>query len=297
MGKRTADPAERRARVLRQVDAFGRELRTIQRPVEVRAEGDDTELGFVGHASVFNTRAKIGGHWGWWEEVAPGAFAKTIVENDIRGLINHDDNLLLCRNRNGTLRLAEDDTGLACDGDMADVTYARDLATLLERGDINQMSIQFEVIKEEWSWLEDDSELRRILEMKLWDVSIVTFPAFDTTDAALRTDVDPAAVDEMLRRNISDSALRTVFDKLGIDADARPRVLRALQSGQRVKEDLVPLVQKAAQALLDLVPSKPDEPGDEPTRSSEPGDEPTRVPLALHQRRLKALETLYGLSA
>ncbi len=175
------------------VDSLGRQRMLVtldHRSVERR--GDDKEIGFKGHAAVFGSPTWIGpARWGFMERVAAGAFSKTISEADVRFLINHDPNLVLARNTAGTLRLSEDDEGLLTDADMAPTSYAKDLAISLERGDITQMSFAFEVVKDEWEVVtnEDDGpdyELRTLLELKLWDVSAVTYPAYDDTDAALR---------------------------------------------------------------------------------------------------------------
>ncbi|MDD5037203.1 MAG: HK97 family phage prohead protease, partial [Methylococcaceae bacterium] len=77
-------------------------------PFEIRAEGEGKEARIVGHAAIFNTFATI---WDFREQVAPGAFRKSIGEDDIRALFNHDANYVLGRNRAGTLKLSEDEKG------------------------------------------------------------------------------------------------------------------------------------------------------------------------------------------
>ena len=95
----------------------------------------------AGHAAVFDQEAVI---WGFREMVAPGAFKKTIKEADIRALFNHDPNHVLGRNRASTLRLSEDDLGLAYEIDLPETQFAIDLARSIERGDISQSSFSFE---------------------------------------------------------------------------------------------------------------------------------------------------------
>jgi hypothetical protein len=173
-------------------------------------------LGFRGHAAVFNRRTWIGSKdFGFWEEIAPGAFRKTIAENDIRLLVNHDPNLLLARNRAGTLRLSEDDIGLAVSAELAPVSYARDLATLLERGDISQMSFAFDIIGFERTEAADGKPMIRLTEVRLWDVAVVTFPAYEETDAALRG-----------------AAFESLCETLGISVQQRDAMLRRLASGE-----------------------------------------------------------------
>lgn len=159
---------------------------------EIRAVDEDAEsIGFRGHAAVFGKRAWIGPpKWGFFEEVRAGAFAKTIQESDVRMLQNHDPNLILARSKvasgPGTLRLSEDDVGLLSDAEMLPTTYARDLALAIDRQVVNQMSFAFTPVREEWSVDDDGNDVRTLIEVKLYDVSPVTFPAFEETDASLR---------------------------------------------------------------------------------------------------------------
>jgi HK97 family phage prohead protease len=143
-----------------------------------------------GHAAVFDTPTAIGpADDPWWiEKIARGAFTKTIGADDIRALFNHDDDNVLGRTTNGTCQLSEDDVGLLSVIEPADTTVGRDVLTLVERGDINQMSFGFRCIAQTW---QDppigsmDPPTRTLTEVQLWDVSPVTFPAYPETDIAL----------------------------------------------------------------------------------------------------------------
>lgn len=178
------------------VDAAGmlRRVALLDRSTIQRAAGDDGPIGFKGHAALFNTRTWIGSkRWGFWESMETGSFTKTIGEADVRMLFNHNPDLLLARNTAGTLRLAEDPIGLAVDADMAPTTCGRDLAISLERGDCTQMSFAFEMVTYEWTVADDGADWLRHKEVKLWDVSPVTYPAYTETDASLRMDFLAAA--------------------------------------------------------------------------------------------------------
>ena len=155
------------------------ERRTL--PVTLRAK-DGAAPTISGHAAVFNTETDLGY---FSEQVAPGAFTRAIVEDDVRALWNHDANFVLGRNTSGTLRLCEDETGLAVEIDPPDTQWARDLVTSMQRGDVSQMSFGFQVISEQWEARKGKTDLRTIIECRLFDVSPVTYPAYDTTDVGI----------------------------------------------------------------------------------------------------------------
>lgn len=167
----------------------------------VRAEGDDAARRFVGHAAVFDSRTSIGNplRWGWYEEIASTAFDKTLDEGDARFLVDHDSALLVARVSAGDLTLSTDDVGLAVDAELdAEVSYVRDLARNLEKRRITGMSFGFYVVRDTWSTEEidlpdggkADVEVRVIEEVHLLEVSAVTFPAYEDTDAGLRALAD-----------------------------------------------------------------------------------------------------------
>jgi len=164
-----------------------RERRTID--IEVRVEDKEGEAPkIVGHAAVFNQEANIGGMFR--EMIAPGAFSKSLKEkDDVRGLFNHDANFVLGRTKSGTLSLKEDKQGLLSEIDPPDTQLVRDMVLEpMRRGDIDKMSFGFEVKSQEWRDGEDGAlDLRIIREAKLYDVSPVTFPAYDGTDVAVRS--------------------------------------------------------------------------------------------------------------
>lgn len=152
---------------------------------ELRA--DDTGHKLTGYAAVFNVEAIITG--AWREEVAPGAFAKTIFEHDIRALWNHNDNIVLGRKKAGTLKLSEDGHGLLTEIDPPDNEWGRPVFDAVKRGDVTGMSIQFRAIKQEWTKPPEgspDLPKRTLREAKLYDVSPVTYPAFESTSIGTR---------------------------------------------------------------------------------------------------------------
>lgn len=159
-----------------------REARPAQR-VEIR-EAQDGTVSVEGYAAVFNEETVIGGQWR--EQIAPGAFTDAIGRDDVVFLINHEG-LPLARSRSGTLQLSEDERGLKVRAslDMTDPDV-RSIVPKMKRGDLDKMSFAFMPTRQKW---DDDDEMprRTIQEAALYDVSIVTTPAYDGTDIGLRS--------------------------------------------------------------------------------------------------------------
>ncbi|PEZ05558.1 HK97 family phage prohead protease [Bacillus sp. AFS018417] len=137
----------------------------------------------TGYAAVFNSKTSIGG---WFEEIIePGAFARSLSENgDIRALFNHNWDNVLGRTKSGTLRLEEDERGLKFEIELPNTSVGRDLAESMSRGDINQCSFGFWITEETWDYNVEPS-LRTIHEVELYEISVVSIPAYDDTEASL----------------------------------------------------------------------------------------------------------------
>lgn len=157
--------------------------------IEMREAGDDG-IGVMGYASTTEVPYEVAGGpdlGGWIETMARGAFAKTLQERaDIRLLINHEG-LPLARTAAGTQTVVEDELGLLMDAPALDLRNPKvqEVRSVLERGDADQMSIAFRVTRQEWN---GDYTERRILEAKLYDDSIVTYPANPATAVGLRAE-------------------------------------------------------------------------------------------------------------
>jgi len=162
---------------------------------ELRVAGEEGQPRIIGHAAVFDSPSEPLGFGGEFREIVRrGAFSKTLQEADIRALLNHDPNYVLGRNRSGTLTLTEDDRGLAVDVQPPDTTWARDLLESIRRGDINQMSFGFRVVKDRWETEDGGEQIRELLEVELFDVSVVTYPAYPQTAVAVRA-LEEAGID------------------------------------------------------------------------------------------------------
>jgi len=156
---------------------------------------DDSEKPrIVGHAAVFDV---IGDGGYFRERIAKGAFEKSIVNDDVRALFNHSPDYVLGRNTAGTLVMREDEKGLFVQIDPPDTQFARDLMTSISRGDISQMSFGFEIIDEERTKGEGgELDLYTLREVRLWDVSPVTFPFYKQTDVSVHSRSQWAASQE-----------------------------------------------------------------------------------------------------
>lgn len=193
---------------------------------------------YYGYAAVFNQRTSIGNPltWGFYEELAAGAFTKTLQEGDARMLIDHDSYYVVSRVSAGTLALREDPYGLVSESDLDErLSYVNDLIVNVDVRNITGMSFGFRVTKDDWfteSVSTSDGntaevEVRIIREVKLIEVSAVTFPAYEQTTAGLRYSLVPA----LLRRNDPVAIARAARARpdlapyLGYDPDLAPTVM------------------------------------------------------------------------
>ncbi len=157
------------------------EIRTNSVDFEVRAEGDG--MSFTGYASVFNSPSEDLG--GFIEYVAPGAFKRSLQSrNEVKLLWNHDSGEPLASLRGGTMQLVEDNRGLKVTAQLPNTTRGRDIAELLRTKVIDSMSFGFNVIKDSWS---SNGQTRTLESVRLFEVSIVSFPAYEATTAQVRS--------------------------------------------------------------------------------------------------------------
>lgn len=145
---------------------------------------DEGDLYIEGYFSVF------GGVYELWEgaseTIAQGAFRETL-DRDIRALIDHESRLVLGRTAAGTLELREDETGLW--GRVKINPNDQDAMNLYERvkrGDVDQCSFGFDILDEETETLDNGGVRWTIKKVRLYEVSVVTFPAYEDTAVTAR---------------------------------------------------------------------------------------------------------------
>jgi len=177
-----------------------RETRLHASQFELRAMADgapESAQKIFGYAAKFNTRSEnLGGEsYQFYETIEPGAF-DDVLNDDVRALFNHDNNLILARSKNGegTLKIGVDNVGLFYEFEAPDTQAGRDLVTSIKRGDVDQSSFSFQVDQNGQRWEEtkdgDGPTIvnRTITKVKrLFDVSPVTSPAYPDATVALRS--------------------------------------------------------------------------------------------------------------
>lgn len=253
---------------------------------------DDGLKRIEGHAAVFDQLSEDLG--GYREKIAPGAFTKTIGEADVRALFNHDPNFVLGRNKAGTLRLSEDETGLKVSIDPPDTQWAKDLMVSIDREDITQMSFGFRIITETPETL-DGETVYVVKEVKLYDVSPVTFPAYPQTDVSLKNAIElmkGAVRDNTRDLPLSDGerlvvdAVRSILPK---DSRAEPEPQQEPHSGAVVNISIEgQVLDWSADNISDCMSRhiiNPDQSTDEPVQESH-SDEIARHANA-RERRLR----------
>jgi HK97 family phage prohead protease len=156
--------------------------------IEIRSGTGDGEMMSVGGYVVkFNQRSGL--IWGeFYERVAQGAFAKSLRDNTIKALWNHNSDLVLVSTKNGTLQLEEDEIGLRFSLDLPDTSWGRDAFASIQRGDVDGVSFGFCVRSDSWAYLPDEDVYERtLLDVNLFEVSPTPFPAYPDSEVAQRS--------------------------------------------------------------------------------------------------------------
>lgn len=204
-----------------------RAVPTSERPIEVRASESGDKLTWDGYGSVTGHSYSVfgGPPYGWNETVQRGSFKRTLLNNaDVSFLINHEG-ISLARTRSGTLTLMEDDIGLrnVAELDMR-MSAVNDLAVANERGDVNEQSIGFRVVADEWTDENGEPSNRMVgteraiteINMNKGDVSAVNYGANDAAGGGFR-DLDIALSELRAGKALSDeqrALIRSLADAI-----------------------------------------------------------------------------------
>lgn len=152
---------------------------------ELRAvRNDDGTRTISGYAAKFNT---LSNDIGFFEMIAPGAFTRTLQSNqDVVCVRDHDTSILFGRTSSKTLSVEQDSVGLKFTCSLPSTTQASDIIALIDRGDIADCSFRFVCNKDDWNISADGLQVRTLLDVDLFDVSVVTYPAYPDTSVAVR---------------------------------------------------------------------------------------------------------------
>lgn len=164
-------------------DIGARQMRAVTTSFETRSDDDGNQY-IEGYFSVFNSTYEMGE--GMSESISPHAFDDTLAD-DIRCLTNHDTRLVLGRTAAHTFELKQDEHGLW--GRVLinpKDTDAMNTKARVDRGDVNQASFGFDILQEDTDIREDGSVHWTIKKVKLYECSVVTFPAYTETNLASR---------------------------------------------------------------------------------------------------------------
>ena len=176
--------------------------------VELRAkENESREV--EGYAVVFNAETDIG----WFtEEIDKNAFNKTNMSN-VYLLFNHDENNVLAGTSNGSLKMSIDDTGLFQTSEIIDTNIGEDTLKLVKNGLINKMSFAFTIADGGERWFERDGKEHRVITDidTLYDVSLVTYPAYSQTSAFARSNEVDELAKEHKRRKEQDEKMERIL--------------------------------------------------------------------------------------
>lgn len=182
---------------------------------EFRAtEGKEMTVG--GYAAMFNRSTVIETFLGSFEEeIAPGAFAKSIKEGDVRALWSHDTSIVIGRTKNGSLNLWEDDTGLRFELKLANTQAGRDAYELIRGGYVSGVSFGFRVKSDQWTEGEKgQNDKRKLLDVELFEVSPVAYPAYESTSVSARSSGEEALKEYQVRRAFEKKEQEETLSKL-----------------------------------------------------------------------------------
>lgn len=146
---------------------------------------DEQKPKIVGYAAVFDSDSVD--FMFFREVIRSGAFRRSLQEKgDVRALLDHDTGKIIARTKAGSLTLREDDRGLRCEIEPIDTEDGRKALEWVRSGVVDGMSFGFETREDKWG-TKDGKPYRELLDVELYEVSLVAFPAYPATSVDLRS--------------------------------------------------------------------------------------------------------------
>lgn len=153
-------------------------------PIQIEVRDDGTKK-ISGYAAVFNSDSVDFGYF--VERIRPGAFEKTLRDNpDVVALLSHDTGQPIARTSAGNLKLSEDERGLKFELNPIDTEDGRKANEWVKSGVARGMSFGFMPEEDAWS-TKNGKNLRELISVRLYEISLVTFPAYPATEASMRS--------------------------------------------------------------------------------------------------------------
>lgn len=157
------------------------------RHVDAELRAAEDAMIVEGYAAKFHVESDPLGRSGVRESIKPGAFSRTLLEDKQYMHWNHDPSIVLASTKSGTLTLSEDEVGLKMRAELPDTQWGRDTYALVKRGDVSQMSFGFQKRADAWDDSDPKSPRRSLLDVRLFEVSIVPYPAYPQTAVMARS--------------------------------------------------------------------------------------------------------------
>lgn len=164
-----------------------KEIRCFSHKMDVETREDGTS-SLVGYAAVFNSPSV---EMGWvdtfTESIVPGAFSRTLEKNkDVRALLDHQTGMIIARTKNGTLSLEQDEVGLKVRITPVPTEDGKKAVEWVRSGLVDAMSFGFEAVSDKWG-VRNGKQHRELLDVNLFEVSLVAFPAYPATSIGVRS--------------------------------------------------------------------------------------------------------------
>lgn len=214
------------------------EQRVQATDIQVRqAEGDSKKLTVSGYAVRYDEPSEPL-EYGFKEIIKPNAFAESLKTRNIVALHEHDNKSLLASTKAKTLRLEERSDGIHFEMDL--LPTRGELYSLVERGDLSNMSFGFTCDKEKFT-RSGETDIREVMQGTLYEVSLVSSPAYSTTSVVAQRSIDKYKE----YKNQEDEKMtekQTAGQELGIEAMTgqvmeKPQEVRAYRPGEKMGSD------------------------------------------------------------